>query len=165
MSDIKLNVGCGGHYMRGYIGIDLYYRRGVNVIAAADRLPFLANCASHVYTQHLVEHLAPKVFNFAITDWHRVLKSGGKLTIRCPNFEYWTRRWLDAPDSERWPNLVNSIIGNANKGDGHLTRNAFIPNRLQMVVNGPLFTVTDYHSMPSRIGVEGADCYCEAIAK
>lgn len=164
MPNINLNVGCGGHYMRGYIGVDLYYRRGVNLIAHAHQLPFPSNTISHVYTQHLVEHLSPKVFNQAIIDWHRVLKPGSLLTIRCPNFEYWTQRWLDAPDDERWPHLINSIIGNANKGDGYLTRNAFTPERLQMVLNGSLFTVTDYHSMPSRVGVEGADCFCEATA-
>ena len=162
MSDINLNIGCGGHRIKDYIGIDLYPQRGVDVVAPAHDLPYDAGTVSHIYTQHMVEHLSPRIFNLALIEWHRVLKLNAKLTIRCPNFEYWVRNWLDAPDSERWPHLIHSIIGNADRGDGHLTRNAFTPNRLRQVINGELFTVTECHTMPSRYGVEGADCWCEA---
>ena len=164
MQDINLNIGCGSHKMKGYIGIDLYPISGVGVIARAHRLPFPLNSASHVYTQHLVEHLAPAVFNKSIIDWHRVLKPDGKLTIRCPNFEYWVRRWLEAPDEERWPNLLNAIIGNADRGDGHLMRNAFTLDRLLAIVDRKLFQVILCHMMCSRYGVHNADCYYEAVA-
>jgi predicted SAM-dependent methyltransferase len=78
----------------------------------------------------MIEHLSPTEFEKAIREWYRVLKWGGKLIIRCPNFELYLREWLNENYSERWGWGIVNIFGHPDRGEGCLTRNGFTPRRL-----------------------------------
>lgn len=82
---LKLNVGCGGKRIDGYIGIDAVERPGADYVAPAHELPFDDGQAEEVMAIHLVEHLLPWEVPIALTEWHRVLKDGGKLVLEMPD--------------------------------------------------------------------------------
>lgn len=113
MSDkvIKLNLGCGGRPLPGYINIDQD-----NIAALKKRypsqnfdgmevfqydifnLPYDDSSVDEVRADAFVEHLSfieePKLF-YEVT---RVLKKGGKFTFSVPNFEEVVKLWLAAKD-------------------------------------------------------------------
>jgi predicted SAM-dependent methyltransferase len=86
--NIKLNVGCGGKLLDGFINIDLdnnWADTKPDVIADVTKpLPFDHNYADEIHAYHLIEHLnrweTPNILN----DWVRVLKPGGLLVLECP---------------------------------------------------------------------------------
>lgn len=82
---LKLNLGCGGRRIEGFTGVDAVARPAVDVIAAADKLPFGDSEAAEIMAIHLFEHLEPWNAQGALEEWFRVLKSGGKLVLEMPD--------------------------------------------------------------------------------
>lgn len=85
MSEKRLNVGCGGRRIPGYIGIDAVARPAADYIAPADQLPFDAGSCDEVMAIHLFEHILPWEADKALLEWFRVLKPGGKLVLEMPD--------------------------------------------------------------------------------
>lgn len=109
---LKINIGCGGRPLPGYINIDtddaetLRKRYPGNVfpidVEVFDydifKLPFDSSTVSEVRADALVEHLSfieePLFFN----EVKRVLKPGGIFDFSTTNFEKIVAQWLDAVD-------------------------------------------------------------------
>lgn len=83
-----LDVGCGSS-KRGDIGIDIYRREGVDVVADAHFLPFVSECFDEVFSVNLLEHLHS--VGFALREQKRVLKKGGRIWA-VADAPYW--KWL-----------------------------------------------------------------------
>jgi SAM-dependent methyltransferase len=84
----KLNIGGGRKNLVGFINIDFIaypdIRRGV--IANILDLSFVPNaCASHLHSNHVIEHLTQDQLQHQLREYHRILREDGILTIRCPN--------------------------------------------------------------------------------
>lgn len=81
----KLHLGSGKHPWPGYINIDQDER--ADEIGDVTALDYADNSVDEIHAVHLFEHLnrmqAPKV----LSDWHRVLKPGGKLVLELPCME------------------------------------------------------------------------------
>jgi predicted SAM-dependent methyltransferase len=86
-----LDVGCGDHKQSGAIGVDIQRKRGVDVLASVDALPFRAASFSHAYMMEVLEHL-PAPF-LALRELARVTAS---VTVSIPNAMLYGRlvRWL-----------------------------------------------------------------------
>ena len=131
---LKLHLGCGSKPLPGYINIDKYPASGADLVIPAHKLCFPDNSVYEICTSHMIEHLRPRDLELALQEWHRVLKSGGKLRIRCPNFELYVREWLEGGYDVRWGWGIINIFGHDDRGQGLLTRNGFTRERLQRLL-------------------------------
>lgn len=91
---MRLNVGCGGRRIPGYVGVDAVSRPAADYIAPADKLPFPAGSCDEVMAIHLFEHILPWDAQKALAEWHRVLKPGGRLVLEMPDLEKCCRNIL-----------------------------------------------------------------------
>ena len=109
---IRLNIGCGGRPLQGYINIDMDTLDQIRVrypnqtfdddlvVKQFDifNLPYAENSVDEVKAEGLIEHLSfieeKKFFN----EVTRVLKPGGVLCLVTVDFEKVARQWLDADD-------------------------------------------------------------------
>jgi predicted SAM-dependent methyltransferase len=87
--DLRLNLGSGERPLRGFVNVDtLAEAPGVDVVAdVTERLPFEDASAELIYAVHLLEHVATDRVPQVLTDWHRVLRSGGVLLIAVPDLD------------------------------------------------------------------------------
>lgn len=84
---IKLNLGCGEDYMKGYVNIDI--DRNVKADKYCDftkRLPFKDNSVDFIVTKNVFEHI-PNPLQFLL-EIKRVLRKGGKAAIITSNASY-----------------------------------------------------------------------------
>lgn len=82
---MKINVGCRSSRVRDFLNCDLVDGPEVDYVCSADDLPFEDNTVDAILSEHMIEHLTFEEFNRTITEWFRVLKPGGELTIECPD--------------------------------------------------------------------------------
>jgi predicted SAM-dependent methyltransferase len=110
--DIRLNIGCGGRPLPGYINIDMdslkdmkarypdqEFPEGVEIFDYdIFNLPFADGTVSEARADSLIEHLSfpeePRFFH----EMQRVLRVGGILDISTPDFEDAVKVWLAAED-------------------------------------------------------------------
>jgi predicted SAM-dependent methyltransferase len=126
--DIRLNIGCGGRPLLGYINVDCddletlklrYHQQQFpdNIkIYQYDifDLPFSDGSVNEVRADSLIEHLSfieePKFFY----EVKRVLRSGGIFEFSTTNFEKIVELWLDAEDDwkEFYRNDAEAVVKN-----------------------------------------------------
>lgn len=84
--EVKLDVGCGLNKKVGYIGIDVFNVKGVDLILDLEKnkLPLKNNSVDIIYTSHFLEHVDNPID--ILKEFNRVLKIGGKLTIIVPHY-------------------------------------------------------------------------------
>ncbi len=83
---VKLNIGCGTKPMNGYVNVDVFEFKGIDIKHDLNKYPypFKAGSAEEIYCSHVIEHLdAP---DKCLTEMHRILKHNGKLIIKVPYF-------------------------------------------------------------------------------
>lgn len=119
---IKLNLGCGGRPLTGYINVDFdslskikkrYPKKNFNkkiIIKNYNifNLPFKDSSIDLIRADSLIEHLTfteEKKFFFEI---QRVLKKNGKLVLSTPDFESTIKTWLKAKDD--WKDFYKSDL-------------------------------------------------------
>ena len=81
--NVRLNLGCGGQVLEGYIGVDI--RPGVGQVTAdlSKPWPFEDESVDEIRASHLVEHLPDALFT--MSEAWRVLKRGGRFDIDVPS--------------------------------------------------------------------------------
>jgi len=93
---LKLNLGCGRQYLKGYINIDIRNQHvpGIDPFIVdkymdITKIPyqFKTNSIEKIYCHHVLEHFQIKIIRPMLKEWHRILKKGGGLEIGVPNFE------------------------------------------------------------------------------
>jgi predicted SAM-dependent methyltransferase len=108
----KINIGCGGRPLEGYINIDQdslddlrqrYPNQSFsNNLVIEDHdifsLPYKSSSIDEVKADGLLEHLSFKEEPKFLYEVFRVLKPGGKFAFSVPDFEATCKAWLDAKD-------------------------------------------------------------------
>ncbi len=96
--DLKLNIGCGTDYKRGWINID---NNSDNNIENLDLnwdlmkpLPFADNSIKFIYNEHFMEHFSVEDGQKILKDFMRVLEPGGVLRIAMPDLEVITNNYV-----------------------------------------------------------------------
>lgn len=91
--EIKVNLGCGEEYKKGWINVD------IDKTAKADKycdfnekLPFENESVDYILCEQVIEHL-DKPIQF-LCECHRILKTEGVLRLLFPN-PYWWRAKID----------------------------------------------------------------------
>lgn len=115
MPKIRLNIGCGGRPLQGYVNIDMDSLDDIKerypnqnfpddiVVVQHDifNLPYSSNSVDEILCDGLIEHLPfidePRFFY----EIRRCLKIDGVLNLSTVDFEKTVRQWLDAPDEWR----------------------------------------------------------------
>ena len=83
---VKLNIGCGGRRLAGYIGVDAVAERtAADIVARADAIPLPDGSASEIIAIHLFEHFYRFECDAVINEWKRLLMPGGRLILELPN--------------------------------------------------------------------------------
>jgi SAM-dependent methyltransferase len=84
----KLNIGGGEKKLEGFINLDFVEFPNIvrGVVANILDLSFVPNaCVAHIHSNHVLEHLTQSQLLQQLTEYYRILKEDGLLTIRCPN--------------------------------------------------------------------------------
>lgn len=98
---LKLNVGCGTDYKKGWINIDNNSDENIEKLDLnwdlRNPLPFEDNSVDYIFNEHFIEHLTVEEGQAAIKDFMRVLKPGGVLRMATPDLEYMVHKYLNVP--------------------------------------------------------------------
>lgn len=165
---LKLNIGCGNQRLEGYINIDKYPTDAADIICPSCELKNADNSVDEIFSSHMIEHLTGCDLHLTMLEWFRVLKSGGKLIVRCPNFELYVKEYLDGDEEYKtgW-GLIN-IFGWQDRGEGMLHRTGFTVARLAKSVEHYGFTIQRCETTRTRQKRgpefrENGDIICECI--
>jgi hypothetical protein len=82
---LRVNLGCGKDIRAGWINVDKVELPGVDVCHDITHvpLPFETNSCTEVLCKDVLEHLE---YFPVLRDIHRILHSGGRVTIQVPHF-------------------------------------------------------------------------------
>lgn len=85
---MKLHLGCGKRYLKGYTHIDIAEFDHIDYFSPVDDLSmFEDNSVDEIYASHVLEYFDRDYVNYVLTEWRRVLKQGGVLRLAVPKFE------------------------------------------------------------------------------
>jgi len=85
---MKLHLGCGNDYKKGYVNCDISKEVNPDKIVDLEKnLPFKENSVSEIVANHVFEH----VHNFVplMHEIHRICKKGALIKIKTPFFSAW----------------------------------------------------------------------------
>lgn len=87
-SGIRLDLGCGRHKQRGFVGMDMLDLPGVDIVWDVEDIPWPLpdECVVVVMASHLVEHLNPHKMGFVkfMNEVWRVCRPDAKFAISMP---------------------------------------------------------------------------------
>jgi predicted SAM-dependent methyltransferase len=113
---LKLHIGCGTRHFDGYVNIDFRKTRSTDLVCDIRKLPYPDNSVTLIETYHVIEHLPRHDFPKALKEWQRVLVTGGKLVIECPDFDEVIREYVQGNKKR-----IDNIFGRQRfAGDAHL---------------------------------------------
>ena len=84
---MKLNIGCGNKKKPGWVNVDASPECAPDLIHdLRAALPYEDMSVEEIVAEDVLEHFDKYFRYLAMFDWARVLKVGGRITIRVPNF-------------------------------------------------------------------------------
>lgn len=96
-SVIKLDIGSGGPmYQRTdmtWKTVDLFCPADIEADMAD--LPFDDGVVDAIWSSHALEHIDMMQVHPTLSEWFRVLKPGGTLTLLVPDMDYVAKKWLE----------------------------------------------------------------------
>lgn len=105
--EVRLNFGCGENHREGYINCDIRFSVDPDKLCDLRYPPFPDDYADEIVAQDLLEHFKKPVG--VLKQWRRVLKEGGVLYLRVPDFE----KIIDPEfiSSTPFKNTENRVLG------------------------------------------------------
>lgn len=106
---MRINVGCGRMVLDGWTNCDVQVSpkapRPPEILCDAKSIPLEDGCADEVMALHLIEHFYLWEVGEALSEWRRLLKVGGKLTLELPNLEAACKNLLAGMNDQMsmWP--------------------------------------------------------------
>lgn len=84
-----LHLGCGDHYLDGWLNSDFNANSGQVLILDATRpFPIALDLFDLIFSEHMIEHLSYLDGKNMLKECFRVLKSGGTIRIATPNLKF-----------------------------------------------------------------------------
>lgn len=85
----QLHIGCAGHLLPGWLNTDHYPAvPGVVHLDATRPFPFPAATFTHIYSEHMIEHITFAAATGMLAECRRVLRPGGVLRIATPDLQF-----------------------------------------------------------------------------
>ena len=82
---MKLNLGCGGKRIEGYLGVDKYPTPAVDIRAdLAGTLPFESSSVDEILLDNVIEHMMD--IPALMREMHRICRDGATVRILTPHF-------------------------------------------------------------------------------
>ena len=98
---MKLNLGCGEQKLEGYISVDLH-NPAADVQADMSKLPYEDETIDEIYASHIIEHADYYQAKEWLTEWKRVLKTGGILILETPDFLESCKKFALLPEDQQY---------------------------------------------------------------
>jgi hypothetical protein len=131
---LRLNVGCGHKPDPARINVDMRELPGVDVIAAADALPFAAGELQEIFSSHVLEHFPQDTLQRSLLPgWVALLRPGGELRAVVPDAQAMLAAHAAGTLDFETLRLV-TFGGQEYAGDFHHTM--FTPETLQALFEG-----------------------------
>lgn len=95
----QLEIGPGMTPLPGFETLNVRYSRGVTYVGnASGRLGFPDDTFDEIFASHVLEHIPWYKAETVLSEWLRVLKPGGRLTIWVPDGYKIAKAWVDFED-------------------------------------------------------------------
>jgi predicted SAM-dependent methyltransferase len=140
---VRLDMGSGGKRGGEWLGVDPYVD-DAEVQAFMWDVPFEANSVDEIFSSHALEHVGRFDVPRVLTEWYRILKPSGTVTLRVPDLEWCVLHWLRHKDSVGWN--IDIIFGNQNH-DGEFHKTGFTEATLQKYVTDAGFKITKFERL------------------
>lgn len=152
---IRLSLGSGGKPTHSYRSTDLYPNAGVEELIDQHSVPYHSGTVHAIYSEHALEHSGGHIqAEQAISEWARVLRHGGHLTLKVPDLDECCRLFIKAEDracapGERWTEkdwyrytIYGIQIGqNGEPDEGQYHRTGFTAPQLRRLLENNGFEV------------------------
>lgn len=105
---------------------------------------------------HMIEHLSIEDLNRAVSEWHRVLKNGGRLIFTCPDIARVCRHYLLlkirglVSDQTRNTEYAIKMLVGSQEHEGMFHKNHFDPGRVRKMFPAFGFQVECITAYPMR---------------
>jgi predicted SAM-dependent methyltransferase len=99
---LKLNLGCGGVYLNGWVNIDIDSEKADLKHDLKTPLPYEDNTVDFIYCEHFLEHLPVSDGLALLCECRRVLKPGGVVRVAVPNLNYLLFRYFFFWKRQSW---------------------------------------------------------------
>lgn len=155
-NQIKLHLGCGRKYLKGYINIDLPLENQRLMKAKADiykdirDLDFPENSIDGIRHHHLMEHFTRQEAIRLLLQWRHWLKPGGILIVETPDFEECAKLFLKS-DLETKFKLARHIFG-SHESDWAIHRDFWTKEKFEFILNKLGFEIIDLKQFNSVLG-------------
>jgi len=120
---LKLNLGCGGNLLPGYLNIGFEDGRPDSEIYLnhdlSKGIPALNNSVDVIYNCHFLEHLSYQDGIQFLCNSHLVMKEGAIMRILVPDLELWCIKYLQH-DRAFLDDYRNRYLGNAYPTDASI---------------------------------------------
>jgi predicted SAM-dependent methyltransferase len=83
----RLNLGCGNKRMPGFENADNFKADFVDAVYNLYDIPYEDGTIAEIHSEHALEHVGKVLGERAIKEWARVLKPGGLLHLKIPDFD------------------------------------------------------------------------------
>jgi predicted SAM-dependent methyltransferase len=131
---LKLHLGCGHIRKDGWVNIDADMRCFPDVAADITRpLPFPNDTVDEIECCHLFEHLTYAEATAVLTDWRRVLKKGGTLSLELPDFDKCVKMFYSRGDPDAHELALFGIYGQVTdnkKKEYQIHKHCWVPSTL-----------------------------------
>jgi predicted SAM-dependent methyltransferase len=92
----KLHIGCGGHYLKGWVNVDISQATGADLIwDVTTGLPFARESVSLIHTEDFIEHLSLEGGKTVLKECFRVLIPGGFMRLLTPDLAMLVQCYLE----------------------------------------------------------------------
>lgn len=131
---MKIHLGCGDFYKKGFINVDYYDDSVADKIMPCTKLDFNKNSVNMLEANYLLEHLSYIDCYKTIEEAYRVLKPNGIFIVKCPNYECIIRNWLMQNNEQKWKFKWFEKIWGGQWHAGQFHKIGFSPYRLTKIL-------------------------------
>ena len=157
---LKLHLGCGENYIKGYTNIDKYSGKADIQEDAITLESFEDNSVDEILAEHFLEHLSRREILLALKKWNSLLKKNGLLKIEVPDFVWCLQNFLNSPEKERyskqyWNSGAISAIFGMQSSPGEFHKFGFTKEYLESILFEIGFSIvstdTAFIDMPCQV--------------
>lgn len=147
----RLNLGCGGLALEGYVNIDMRDLPGVDFVSDIRNLPFDKNSIDEIRAAHVIEHFPEHYFiDSLLPHWMSLLRPGGELVLIAPNAKKMIE--LFSEGMIEWPDVKEVIMGGQEyDGDFHFAM--LEPKDVEVMLKQAGFTQIDIREISRKSGL------------